>query len=472
MVFDTIAAVATAPGEGGVGIIRLSGPEALNIALRLFKPAAKVREFEERRLYYGRFTDGSGGRAIDDGLLVFMKGPRSFTGEDVIELNCHGGSFLLKTLLTVAFKEGARAAGPGEFTRRAFCNGKLDLAQAEAVVDVIRAGTTPALLSARGRLDGALSKRITGIKELLLTRLAHLEAELDFSEEEVDPMGEKELLDGVLEAEEAVNELLKSFDEGRALKEGVKVLILGRPNAGKSSLLNLLLKEERAIVTPHEGTTRDVIEEAVNIRGLPVRLMDTAGLRDTADEVEAIGIERARGRIEEAELILFVVDSTAPDGFSEDKRLIETFGEKKLIVVLNKTDLAGDDAPDKKSEIWEEIKEESVISLSAITGEGLSGLEEKIYEEASGRSRGAGGGALDAPDAAIGEMITSARQKAALDGALTALLTVRGTIDEGLTRDITAGELRLALDRLGEITGETTTDDILDRIFSDFCIGK
>ncbi len=472
MLFDTIAAVATAPGEGGVGIIRICGPEALNIGKKLFKPAGKVREFEERRVYYGGFTDGSGGPVIDDGLLVFMKGPRSFTGEDVVELNLHGGSLLLKTLLTAIFKEGARAAGPGEFTRRAFCNGKLDLTQAEAVVDVIRAGTAPALLSARGRLDGALSKKINDIKELILTRLAHLEAELDFSEEEVDPMGEEELLGGVRRAEEAVKRLLGSFDEGRALKEGVKVLILGRPNAGKSSLLNLLLKEERAIVTPHEGTTRDIIEEAVNIRGLPVRLMDTAGLRDTMDEVEALGIERARERIDEAELILFVVDSTAPDGFSEDRRIVETFEEKKLIVVLNKTDLARDGGADKVSEIGDEIKGTSIVSLSAVTGEGLSKLEEKIYEEASGRSAGSGEGQLDATNAAIGEMITSARQKAALDGALTALQAVRSTIDDGLTRDITAGELRLALDRLGEITGETTTDDILDRIFSDFCIGK
>ncbi len=472
MVYDTIAAVATPPGEGGVGIIRLSGPESLKIAKKLFKTPGKVGEFEERRLYYGRFTDGPGGTVIDDGLLVFMKGPRSFTGEDVVEFNCHGGSLLLKALLTAIFKEGARAAGPGEFTRRAFCNGKLDLTQAEAVVDIIRAGTTPALLSARGRLDGALSGRINDIKELLVTRLTHLEAELDFSEEEVEPMGEEELLGGVLEAEEAIEGLLCSFDEGRALREGVRVLILGRPNAGKSSLLNLLLKEERAIVTPHVGTTRDVIEEAVNIRGLPVRLMDTAGLRDTADEVEALGIKLARGRIEEAELILFVVDSTAPDGFSEDKKLIETFGEKKLIVVLNKTDLACEGAPDKVSEIGKEIKGASIVRLSAVTGEGLSSLEEKIYEEGSGRSPGAGRGSLDAPNAAIGEMIVSARQKAALDGALTALQAVRSTIDEGLTRDITAGELRLALDRLGEITGETTTDDILDRIFSDFCIGK
>lgn len=456
---DTIAAVATPWGEGGVGVVRVSGPGALATVLPLFRPSLP-RELKDRYLYYGRITDGEG--VIDSGFLVLMRSPRSYTGEDVVELHCHGGPFILTRVLEALVKNGARQAGPGEFTRRAFLNGKLDLAQAEAVSDIIRAETELSLSSARGRLDGGLSRKVNNVKEALVSLLAHIEAELDFPEDEVEGFGSDRILEGLKEAEASIKSLVATYREGSAIRDGVRVLILGRPNVGKSSLLNILLKEERAIVTPHPGTTRDVIEEVVNIRGLPVRLMDTAGLRDTSDHAEAIGVRLARDRVSTAGLVLFVVDSTS-ESYDEDNRLLECVEGKKVLLLANKADLAG---PEKTASVTEAFRGRGPVFVSALRSTGIEELKDRIYEEAVGRARGVKG---EAPE---GELIVSLRHKSSLLYSLEGIDRTREAVTNGAAREFIATDLRWSIDRLGEITGETTTDEILDRIFSEFCIGK
>ena len=447
---DSIAAIATAQGEGGVGIVRISGPRALAIALRLFR--ARPEDIRERYFHLGSICGADEG-TIDRGFLVFMKGPRSYTGEDVVELHCHG-----KKVLAEALSAGARAAGAGEFTKRAFLNGKIDLAQAEAVSDLIKAQTSLSLSAASGRLDGGLSRKVASIKEPLVALLAHLEAELDFSEEEIDALPEDAIDKAVKEASIAADALIKTFEEGRAIREGVKVLILGRPNAGKSSLLNVLLEEQRAIVTEVPGTTRDVIEECVNIRGIPVRLMDTAGLREAKDEVEAIGVRIARERAASADLILYMVDLTSD--FGEDVEILNGLADKKTIVVANKKDLPYV-YPDAESA----FPGRPFIAISALKEEGIEGLKDLIFTEAAGHEKKV----YSAPP---GELVASVRHRDCLARFLDALGRATDAIAAGLPRELIASDIRGAVDSLGEITGETTTEDILDIIFSSFCIGK
>ncbi|MBI5468256.1 MAG: tRNA uridine-5-carboxymethylaminomethyl(34) synthesis GTPase MnmE [Deltaproteobacteria bacterium] len=456
---DTIAAVATPWGEGGVGVVRVSGPGALASALPLFKPAPSG-ELKDRYLYYGRITDGN--NDIDIGFLVLMRAPRSYTGEDVVELHCHGGPLILMKVLEALVKNGARQAGPGEFTRRAFMNGKLDLAQAEAVSDIIKAETELSLSGARGRLEGGLSRKVNAIKEGLVSLLAHIEAELDFPEDEVEGLAAEQILKRLVEAEVSINRLVATYREGKAIRDGIGVLILGRPNVGKSSLLNILLKEERAIVTPHPGTTRDVIEEVVNIRGLPVRLMDTAGLRDTADHVEAIGVRLARDRVASAGLVLFVVDSTS-DNYDEDIRFLECAEGKKVLILANKTDLA---IAKKIESVREVFNARKTVFVSALLSSGIEDLKDMIYEEAVGRASGVRG---EAPE---GELIVSLRHKSSLLYSLEGIDRTKEAVTNGAAKEFIATDLRWSVDRLGEITGETTTEEILDRIFGAFCIGK
>jgi tRNA modification GTPase len=487
---DTIAAIATPAGEGGIGIIRISGPGALAAARRVFIPAdsrvpAGAAFLGERRLVYGRIIIEPPKSAfpgeptvIDDGFAVFMPGPRSYTGEDVVELHCHGGVLVLKRVLASVLASGARAAEPGEFTKRAFLNGKMDLAQAEAVIDVIRAGTDSALTAARERLKGGLSEKINAIKENLVDLLAGIEAELDFPEEEDvfarhTPLGSAVLvgppdtlcppvLVGLEDARVALTRLLDTYDEGSALKDGVRALILGRPNTGKSSLLNILLKEERAIVTGTPGTTRDVIEEVINIKGLSVRLMDTAGLRETTDFIESLGVAAARGRIETANLLLFVID--ASEVSKEDLSLlgsVEGKEGKPVLVVANKVDLIDDT---KRKEVEAFFKGRRISFISALTGEGLEGLEEAVHELATGGP----GGTVSAET----PLIASLRQRTALEDALEGVGQAAASAKKSMPPEFVAADLRRALNRLGEITGEVTTEDILDKIFSEFCIGK
>lgn len=459
---ETIAAISTPWGEGGIGVIRISGRDALKVALRVFHPKAGTKELKERYLYRGLMKEADGGAVIDNGFFALMKGPRSYTGEDVVEFHCHGGPLVLKRVLEEVIRSGARLASPGEFTRQAFLNGKLDLTQAEAVIDVIRAQTELSLSSAMGRLEGVLSGKVREIKEVLFGLLTHLEAELDFPEDEVDGLSLDVLLSGIRRAEDGLRRMLSTYEEGSALKDGVKVLILGRPNVGKSSLLNILLKQERAIVTPVPGTTRDIIEEVVNIRGLPVRLMDTAGLRDTSDHVESIGVRLAKERIKDAGLILFVIDSSTGD-FNEDIELLKGIEGKKVLVTVNKVDLVG---AKTISEIKGSFEGHGLSLISALRSEGVEELKDRIYEGAAGHPYGVSG------QAPPGELIVSLRHKTALEEALSGIERTKAAIEAGLAKEFIATDLRWSLDRLGEITGETTTEDILERIFSNFCIGK
>ena len=476
---DTIAAISTAQGEGGIGVIRVSGPLALAVAKRLFLPASAVKTFKPQHLYYGSIKDPGTGRTVDNGYLVYMKTPHSYTGEDIVEFHCHGGMLVLKKALAAILNCGAggeegagrvRIAEPGEFTKRAFLNGKLDLAQAEAIIDLIRSKTEASFLSARSMLEGRFSKKANEIKEILTGLLTRLEAELDFSEDfsEAEGLSKEKFSEGIEKAGDAVKKLISTYDGGRVLKEGIKVIILGRPNAGKSSLLNILLKEERAIVTPVPGTTRDTIEEVVSIKGIPVRLMDTAGLRDTEDVVESIGVDRARKRAAEAGLIIFVADCSQRD-FSEDLRMLNSINDrsvnkpgKKIIVVANKTDLVKNGNLEEIGKIFSGYP---LVFVSALKEEGIPALEEKIHEEATGYYSGFF-------EADQGELVTSERHRDALVRALEGMDRLKSTIEQGMPAEFIAADLKWSLNRLGEITGEVTTEDILERIFSEFCIGK
>ncbi len=458
---DTIVAISTPVGEGAIGVVRISGKDALSMGKSLFSPSNPGAPYTPQRLYYGTIKD-SKGKTIDDGFMVYMKAPHSFTGEDVVELQAHGSMVVLEKIVEAAVALGARPAEPGEFTKRAFLNGKMDLLQAEAVIDLIRAKTDRALQSARGRLEGRLSKKIASIKEALLELATSLEAELDFAEEELETLPKEALLERLSSVEKELTDLLATFKEGRALREGVSVVILGRPNVGKSTLLNLILREERAIVTPQPGTTRDLIEEAVSIRGVPVRLVDTAGLRTTEDPIESIGIDRAKRRAERGELVLFVVDASKEEELEKDLSTLESLKEeledKSFIVVANKMDLV-------------ESKEERVLSLTGIfsrfrvvpisakTEEGLKELEDAIYKEVCAGTE---------PE----ELIVSVRHRDALKRCLEGLERTKSCVERGEPQEIVTVELRWALAQLGELTGEVTTEDILDRIFSTFCIGK
>ncbi|MBI5286409.1 MAG: tRNA uridine-5-carboxymethylaminomethyl(34) synthesis GTPase MnmE [Deltaproteobacteria bacterium] len=457
--FDTIAAIATPPGEGSVGVVRVSGPQAPTIATRIFQPRGRLspEEFKSHRLYYGHIIDPASNTPVDDGFLTVMKKPRSYTGEDVVEISCHGGQLILQRVIEVILREGARLAEPGEFTKRAFLNGRMDLAQAEAVIDLIRAKTDLGLKASRAQLEGGLSRKVDEIKDSLADLLARIEAELDFPEDDVERLGVEEMERVVEEAKRGISQLLDTYTGGRILKEGIKVIILGRPNVGKSTLLNILLKEERAIVTPIPGTTRDIIEDVVNIKGIPVRLMDTAGLRETADEVESIGIRLAMKRLEEAQMAIYVADATAQSHGKDIETLKGIPEDKKLIVAVNKIDLMDSS---KIEGVRGAFKDRRVVEISALYEKGIDSLEDAIYE-----------GAVGQPSLMEGEvLVTNLRHKMALVGAGEALERARDAFV--LSMEFLAIELRETTKRLGEITGEVTTEDILDRIFSQFCIGK
>ncbi|MBI5235497.1 MAG: tRNA uridine-5-carboxymethylaminomethyl(34) synthesis GTPase MnmE [Deltaproteobacteria bacterium] len=458
---DTIAAISTAVGEGGIGIIRISGPSALDCGMRVFVFSSSHEvdreNIKERYLYYGRVCRDD--KTIDNGFFVYMAGPATYTGVDVVELYCHGGQLVLKNILSAVLSSGARPAMPGEFTKQAFLNGKMDLAQAEAIVDVIRAETELALSCARSRLDGVFSKRVNKIKDALTNALTLMEAQLDFPEEELPT---PDMLPVFASAQREIKTLLDTYEEGTALKNGVRVIIAGRPNVGKSSLLNILLKEERAIVTPHPGTTRDVIEETINLRGLPVRLMDTAGLTFTDDPVEAIGVARARERMKEAHLILYVVDSAS--AFDEDIGIIKEQDGKKLLIVANKADLLSEANEKGRNDLQRAFKGHKLSFTSAMRSSGIEELKDAIFEAISGRL------AHEAADTATSGLVVSLRHKLSLEKAFGAVERAKEAASGPL--ELCAVDTRIALTSLGEITGEVTTEDILDRIFSEFCIGK
>ncbi len=465
---ETIAAVATPAGEGGIGIIRISGPEALGLAKKVFTPRSGREVFEARRLVYGEVRRPEGGGVIDDGFLVYMRGPRTFTGEDVVELQLHGGALVLGRVLEALYSAGARPAGPGEFTKRAFLNGRIDLTQAEAVMDVIGAATPRGLASARARLSGALAQKTAEMASRLTSLVTRLEAGLEFPED----MATEPVKSGAVEPREIeelaaeVRGLLATYGEGAALRQGVRVLILGRPNVGKSSLLNTLLGEERAIVTHLPGTTRDVIEETLNIHGLAVRLMDTAGLRETADFVESLGVRAAKERIEAADVVLFVVDASAGE-FSAEKELLGGLENKRVILAANKADLLGRGGEEAVRESLSALAPAPQVLISAREGTGIDALEAELYRSVTGRLPGQPSAA--GPGAAL---IATERQAEALQRVLSGLERAGRALCGGMPTDLVAEDLGTALGGLAELTGEVTSEDILDRVFSEFCIGK
>jgi tRNA modification GTPase len=452
---DTIAAIATPPGEGGIGIVRVSGEQAFPIAERLFRRRGGSKPLQSHRAYFGVIVDPATGETLDRALLLPFRAPHSYTGEDVVEFHCHGSPYLLRRVLELVWREGARPAEPGEFTLRAFLNGKLDLAQAEAVADLIRARSEAQLRSALALHEGRLSHQVHALGDELLRLLATVEAHIDFSEElgELDPHA---LIPDLQHLLQRLDALLQGARAGRILREGARVAIVGRPNVGKSSLLNALLGEERAITTDIPGTTRDTLEESLIIGGVPLVILDTAGLRESADVVEQIGIERARRAAERADLILFVYDLTAPD-WDADRALLETLpAHAPKLLVGNKMDAADPAQVQRACSVFPDS-----VLISALTGAGLDALQEAILT------------ALEVQR--IGEetlTLTHQRHIQAVADAKRALEHARDALQHGYSPDLIAVDLRAAWLALGAITGETADETLVQRIFRDFCIGK
>lgn len=455
---DTIAAIATALSASGIGIIRISGPESRKIAARVYRSKGgrkDIRVVPSHTINYGFIYDGE--ETIDEVLVMVMDGPRSYTGEDTVEIDCHGGVLAMRKILDTVIKFGARPAQPGEFTKRAFLNGRIDLSQAEAVIDVINAKNEYALKSSVSQLKGNIQKAIRKIREAIIYHIAYIESALDDPEHiSIDGYGET-LYKEVRKQEEEIDRLLMSVKEGKLVKEGIKTVIVGKPNAGKSSLLNTLLGEERAIVTDIAGTTRDILEETILLHGISLRILDTAGIRDTEDVVEKIGVEKAIDSAREADLVLFVVDSSIPLD-ENDREIMELLNDKKAIVILNKADLE----QVVTEEALENITSHPIVSVSAKEEQGIDLLEDQIKELFFR-------GELAFNDEIY---ITNARHKAALEEARKSLEMVENSIEMGMPEDFFSIDLMNAYEALGSIIGEAVGEDLVNEIFSKFCTGK
>jgi tRNA modification GTPase len=465
---ETIAAIATPPGPGGIGIIRISGPLALHILHRLFKPRYDNSPvvYESHRLYYGWIIDQASTLPIDEVLGVYMRAPHTYTREDVVEIQCHGSYLVLQEILSAITACGARLAEPGEFTKRAFLNGRLDLTQAEAVLELIEARTETARSMAMGQLQGRLYEMVATIQEKLVAMRAVIEVAIDFPEDEMDILAGaalKEQLRNEIEAPLAA--LISRADEGKIYREGISAVILGRPNVGKSSLLNTLLQEDRALVTPVPGTTRDTIEEFVTIKGMPVRMVDTAGIRHTSETVEEMGIQRARAKLADADLVLFMLDAAAPLT-EEDQALYNSVKQnskkQKILLVLNKIDIEPDASPEQ---FRNALGNEELVVVSAKLHTNIAELKDRIFSLITGSAKGPGWD----PGAAA---VPNIRHKDALKKGLAACRRISEGLDAEISPDLLAIDIQSALDHLGDIVGTTTTEDILDMIFERFCIGK
>ena len=446
---DTIAAISTALGEGAIAILRVSGPESVDLVARIFRGTTTPEKMESRRGYFGEIYDATG--VIDQVLLTIFRSPLSYTGEDLVEISCHGGILVTRKILSLLLNAGARSAEPGEFTQRAFLNGKMDLTQAEAVMDLIRAQTELALRAANEQLAGHLGRELTKIQDQLLTTLAHIEAYIDFPDEGISPETGKMLLDRLQETGASLARLVATADQGRILRHGLRTVIYGEPNVGKSSLLNLLLGYDRAIVSETPGTTRDTIEETINVRGIPVRLIDTAGKRSSEDSIEQEGIRRTELQLAQADLVLQVVDASAPRGTAPDESM-STGNEKNRVLVLNKVDLG----------IHEDWASTKGVRFSCRTREGEEGLNQAIWDFVM--TGGFGGQDF--------RIAISVRHQACLQKAITELEAAKAGLANSKLPELISIELRGALDAIGDVVGRHDTEDLLGRIFSEFCIGK
>ena len=464
---STIAAIATPAGSGGISIIRVSGPNALPIAAALFQPSAggpgnrpAVLSFESHRLYYGHLVDPVSGRSLDEVLLSVMKAPRSYTREDVVEINAHGGPVAVRSILEAVLRQGARLAEPGEYTRRAFLNGRIDLTQAEAVADLINARSERSLESAIAQLEGGLRQAVQAIQAFCLDLLVRLEAGIDFPEDVGELVDTRKTADELRERViTPLKRLIHNHVQGRVIHEGLKVAIVGRPNVGKSSLMNRLLSRERAIVTPFPGTTRDVIEDTLMVQGVPVMLRDTAGLHASRDPVETLGMAKTLENSGSADLVLFVLEAHRPLD-EEDVRVYEWIRSRPMLIVLNKIDLLnGSAAPAEVPDGW---SREPCVRISALSGQGVEELQERIIQAATGAS------GIEV----AGTVIPNLRQKELLERSLASAAAAASDLVNGSGPELVAIHLTRAADGLGEILGTTVKLDILDAIFSRFCIGK
>ena len=452
----TIAAIATPPGPGGIGIIRISGPKSLDILRILFRPRTPSAKLTSHRLYYGWITAPASNQILDEVLAVYMRAPNTYTRDDVVEIHCHSTYVGLKDILAHVCQAGARLADPGEFTKQAFLNGRIDLTRAEAVIDLLNAKTSQGLNLAMNSLQGQLQDEIESLRHCLVSIKAVLEVAIDFPDEDVEILKPLELKSKISDqALPILQTLLAASDTGRILQDGISAVIIGRPNVGKSSLLNALLQEERAIVTAVPGTTRDTIEEHINIKGMPVRIIDTAGIREGADSVEEMGILRSREKLDKADLALLILDSSE-ELTPEDHELHRIVGNRPMIIVANKQDI-------KTAKTFNHNFSQTVVPVSAKKGLGIQDLEETIFQEVTGASQGWDPGHSCAPNL---------RQKASLERVLASCQRFMDGLDNSLTPDLLAIDLQSGLDDLGDIVGHTTTEDVLDMIFADFCIGK
>jgi tRNA modification GTPase len=456
---DTIAAIATAPGTGGIGIVRISGPEALPLLHKLFVPLKPRTHFTSHTLYYGTVVNREG-QILDEALAVYMRAPNTYTREDVVELHCHGSYLVLQAILRIIFEYGGRPAEHGEFTKRAFLAGRIDLTKAEAVLDLLQAQTEAGAHLAVNQLRGQLFDRLEAIRQHLISILALLEVAIDFPDDDVEIFNAVQVTEHLHTAViSPLKQLIALADQGKIIREGVKVVIAGRPNVGKSSLLNALLQEERALVTPLPGTTRDTIEERIAIRGIPVQLIDTAGIRMHEDPVEALGIERARQKLGEADLVLFLVDALAGMGES-DREFYHNLRDKNHLVVVNKRDLV---TSGQLATLAATFAGVGVVMISAKHHQGIEDLQEAIYR------------AIVADKGEIAEQMTCApntRHRAVLTQTIEACRKFEQAMAEGAAVDLLAVEVQSILDYLGDITGLTTPDEVLDTVFNQFCIGK
>lgn len=455
---DTIAAIATAMSNSGIGIVRISGENAINIADKIYRSKdqkKRLREVSSHTVHYGFIVDGE--EVVDEVMVIVMKAPNTYTREDTVEIDCHGGILVVKAVLETVIKYGARCAEPGEFTKRAFLNGRIDLSQAEAVIDVINSKSEFALKNSVSQLNGAVYKRIKDIRDIIIYNIAFIESALD-DPEHISIEGYSKKLDSICDdLLRSLEKLIVSADKGKILKEGINTVIVGKPNAGKSSLLNFLVGEEKAIVTNIAGTTRDIIEESINIGGINLNIIDTAGIRDTSDTVEQIGVERAKKYANSADLIIYVVDSST-ELDSNDESILELLRDKKAIILLNKTDLLAKTT----SDILKEKSDSIIIPVSIKEEKGLDALENTIKDMFIS-------GDIEFNDEIY---ITNVRQKALIKEAFESISLVKKSIDDNMPEDFYSIDLTSAYEALGMVIGEAVEDDLVNEIFSKFCMGK